>query len=117
MEVPLQIHFQNLEPSAAVETYVRQHVRRLERHFNEIVSCRVTLAAPHKHHSQGNLFQVTVDVRLPGGEVVASRHPDNQHAHEDAHVAIRDAFNATRRRLEHYIDSRRGRVKTHQPKP
>ena len=115
MEVPLQICFQNLEPSAAVEADVRQHVQRLERYFNEIVSCRVTLAAAHKHRRKGNLFQVTVDVRLPGGELVASRRPDDQQAHEDAYVAIRDAFIAVRRRLEHYVDTRRGHVKTHQP--
>ena len=111
MQVPLQIRFKNLEPSAAVEANVRKHVDRLERYFSEIISCRVTLDAPHKHHQQGNIFQVTVDVRLPGGEVVASRRPDDEHAHEDAYVAIRDAFNAIRRQLKHQRDGKRGRSK------
>ena len=115
MQVPLQIRFKNLEPSEAVEARVRKHVDKLERYFNEIISCRVTLDAAHKHHQQGNIFQVTVDVRLPGGENVASRHPDDQHAHEDAYVALRDAFEAVRRQLKHHRDTRRGRVKTHRP--
>ena len=115
MQVPLQIRFKNLEPSAAVEANVRKHVERLERYFREIISCRVTLDAPHKHHHQGNIFHVTVDIRLPGGEVVASRRHDDEHAHEDAYVAIRDAFNAIRRQLKHQLDEKRGRVKSRNP--
>ena len=59
---------------------------------DEIISCRVTIEAPHKHHHRGNIYQVTVDVRTPGDESVASRAPAQHHAHEDVYVAIRDAL-------------------------
>jgi cold shock CspA family protein len=35
------------------------------------------------------------------------------HAHEDAHVAVRDAFDALRRRLQDHVRDSRGEVKLH----
>ena len=117
MQVPPQIRFHNLESSAAVESNVRKHVDQLERFFDKIISCRVTIDAPHKHHHQGNIYHVTVDVRMPGGEVVASRSPAGHHAHEDVYVAIRDAFDAVRRQLQDHVNETRGRVKFHDTPP
>lgn len=117
MQLPLEIRFDNLTPSPALEAVVREHAEKLEHFMPEIVSCRVILKAPHKHHQQGNLFGVTVDVRYPGGEVVASRDTPEQHSHEDAYVAVRDAFKAVRRRLQDRARRRRGKVKPHEPPP
>ena len=58
----------------------------------------MTVEGPHKHHHQGNLYAVRIDLRYAGGEVVASRDPSAHHAHEDVHVAVRDALKAARRR-------------------
>jgi ribosomal subunit interface protein len=113
MQIPLQIRFKNLDPSPAIEAAVRKRADQLERFADRITSCRVTIEAPHKHHRQGNLYQVTVDVRTPGDEVVVSRSPGEHHAHEDAYVAIRDAFNATRRQLQNHVRVQRGKVKSH----
>jgi cold shock CspA family protein/ribosome-associated translation inhibitor RaiA len=77
----------------------------------------VTVEAPHKHHRQGKLYRVAVDVRLPGGEVVASRDPSAHHAHEDVYVSLRDAFKAVRRQLQDYVRVRRGKVKAHETPP
>lgn len=117
MQVPLQIRFNNLEPSDAVESSVRKHVAHLERFCDDIVSCRVTIEAPHKHHRQGNIYQVTVDVRTPGEKNVASRTPTEDHAHEDVYVAIRDAFDAVHRQLQERQRKRRGKVKSHATPP
>ena len=117
MQVPLQIRFHNLEPSDAVESNVRKHAERLERYCDTIVSCRVTIEAPHKHHHRGNIYQVTVDVRTPGDESVASRTPPDHHAHEDVYVAIRDAFEAVQRQLQEHLLRQRGKVKTHVTPP
>lgn len=117
MKMPLQIHFANLESSPAIEAAVRKRARKLEHFSNDIVSCRVTIEAPHKHHYKGNLYHVAIDVRTPGGEVVASRSPDDEHAHEDIYVAIRDAFKAARRQLQDLVRVKRGKVKSHQKTP
>lgn len=113
MQLPLQIRFHNLEPSDAVEANIRKHAERLERFCDQIISCRVTIDAPHKHHHQGNMYHVTVDVRTPGDESVASRGPAQHHAHEDVYVAIRDAFDAVQRQLQDRQRKIQGKVKAH----
>lgn len=117
MQVPLEIRFHNLEPSDAIEAAVRQRAEKLEQFADDIVSCRVTIEAPHKHHRRGKLYGVKVDVRVPGSEIVASREPDAHHAHEDVYVALRDAFDAARRQLQDYVRIRRAKVKTHEAPP
>ena len=117
MQLPLQIRFHNLESSDAVESNVRKHAEQLERYCDDIISCRVTIEAPHKHHHQGNMYQITVDARTPGDESVASRAPAQQHAHEDVYVAIRDAFDAVQRQLQDHQRKKRGMVKSHKTPP
>jgi ribosomal subunit interface protein len=117
MQVPLEIRFHNVDPSPALEQAIRERVAKLEQFADDIVSCRVTVEAPHRHHRQGKLFKVSVDVRLPGGEVVANRDPAAHHAHEDVMVSLRDAFKAVRRQLQDYVRTRRGKVKTHEVPP
>ena len=58
-----------------------------------------------------------IDVRTPAGEVAISRMPDDEHGHEDVYVAIRDAFDAARRRLKNKVRKSRGRVKVHETPP
>lgn len=117
MKLPLQVVFRNMEPSAAIETAVRERADKLDRFYEHIMSCRVVIELHHRHHHQGNIYHVRVDVKVPEAEIVASREPAEHHAHEDVYVAIRDAFNAVRRRLEDYIRRRRGAVKTHEAPP
>jgi ribosomal subunit interface protein len=117
MKIPLQVVFRHMEPSEALEQKIREKADKLERFVDYIMRCRVTVEAPHQHHHQGNLFNVKIDITLPGDEIVVSRHPDENHAHEDAHVAVRDAFDAARRQLEDYIRKRRGKVKKHELVP
>jgi ribosome-associated translation inhibitor RaiA len=118
MQIPLQIHFQNLEPSEFIEAAVRKYAKKLEQFRDDIVSCRVTIESPHKHQRKGRLYHVVINVRTEGGEIAVSRMPDDEQAHEDVYVAIRDAFNAARRQLQDRLDIRRGYVKTHEaPEP
>lgn len=100
MQVPLQIRFRNLEPSDAITAAVHKRARKLEQFADAIISCRVTIEAPHKHSRQGNLYHVTIDIRLPGDEIAVSRMPDDEQAHEDLYVVLRDAFDAARRQLQ-----------------
>jgi hypothetical protein len=54
-----------------------------------------------------------VNITVPGAEIVVSSEPHAAHEHEDAYVAVRDAFSAVARRLEDYARRRRGATKTH----
>ncbi len=115
MELPLQLQFRNRDPSPAIEAAVRKHVDKLKSFNGDIISCRVAIESPHKHQYKGKLYHVVVDIRVPGKEIVVSRAPDDQQAHEDVYVAIRDAFDAARRQVQDFVKIRRGRVKSHEP--
>jgi len=117
MQSPLQISFRNLDRSMAVEANVREKVEKLDKLFKEIITCRVSVEALHKHHNKGNLYHVRIYITVPDGELVVSRRPDLHHAHEDIYVAVRDAFNAARRQLRDYFRRRKGHLKTHEMPP
>jgi len=117
MKLPIQIIFRNMESSAAIEAAVRERADKLGQFYEHIMSCRVVIELHHRHHHQGNLYHVRVDLKVPDAEIVASREPAEHHAHEDVYVAIRDAFDAVRRQLEDYVRRRRGVVKMHETAP
>ena len=113
MQAPLEIQFRNMDASESVAAAARDHVAKLEHLADSIISCRVTIEAPHHHHHQGNLYTVSIDLRYAGGEAVANRAPGADHAHEDVYVALRDAFKAARRQLQDRMRVRSGNVKHH----
>jgi ribosomal subunit interface protein len=114
MQVTPQIHFRGMEPSPSVEDVIRDRIGRLARFHDRITSCNVVVEAPHRHGRQGRIFQVRVDVMVPGHEIVTGRQPSESHAHEDVYVAIRDSFDAAQRRLEDVVRTTSGhRVKEH----
>ncbi|MFL6623044.1 MAG: HPF/RaiA family ribosome-associated protein [Sulfurifustaceae bacterium] len=115
MNLPLQVVFRNMPRSDAIEARVRERAEKLDRFAADIMSCRVVVEPPHKHHHKGNLYHVRVDIKARGAELVVARESDADHAHEDVYVAIRDAFDAAKRRLEDYVRRRRGEVKHHEP--
>jgi ribosomal subunit interface protein len=112
---PVQIVFQNLDPSPAIEAAIRERAEKLDRFYDRIMNCRVVVEAPHKHHRQGTLYTVRVEVKVPDDTLLVTRDPAQDHAHEDVYVSIRDAFDAMRRQLEEYARKRRGEVKRRQP--
>jgi ribosomal subunit interface protein len=108
MQTQLQVTFRDTPHSDALDSHIREKVRKLESIFAHIQGCHVTVEQPHRHKHQGKQFCVHVDLRVPGSELVA-----NQHHHEDPYVALRDAFDAAKRQLEDYSRRLRGEVKRH----
>jgi len=114
MELPLQITFRKMPASPAIEANIRKKAVGLERFSEHIMACRVIVESPHRHHHQGKLYHVRVDLTVPGGELVVSRDPAEHHAYEDVYVAIRDAFDAAIRQLEDYVRRQRQQTKLHE---
>lgn len=114
MQLTPEITFRDLDPTPALTTRIEERVARLDRYHPSIMGCRVMLECHHRHQHKGKLYQVRVDVTVPGAELAVSRNPEGDHAHEDAYVAIRDAFDAMERQLESHQARRRGEVKTHE---
>ena len=117
MQIPLQITFQDMDPSPFVEAKIREKAQKLEHYHDRIMACRVVVEPLGQHHHHGNLYQVRIDITVPGGEIVVSRDSGLNHAHEDIYVAIRDAFKAARRQLEDHLRRTRRKVKKHEMPP
>lgn len=106
--LPVQITIRDIPFSPAIETLIRKRTEKLHQFYDRICSCRVVVELPQKHKHQGKLYNVRIDVTVPGKELVVTRKQD-----EDIYVAIREAFNAIVRQLEEHSRKRHGRVKTH----
>lgn len=118
MQNLLEIVFERMEPSDAVRARIEKEASRLERFNDRITSGRVVVTAPGHRRQHGGLFGVRIHLVLPGGkEVIAERNPSEDHSHEDAYVAIRDAFAAARRQLQDKTRRQRGKVKSHETPP
>ena len=139
MEIPLKITFRDMAPSPAIEANIRERAAKLESFYDRIMSCRVIVEAPHRHHHKGKSYEIRIDLTVPGGELVINRapkrlaavkqrgtdepdkdfverHEPNKHAaHEDIYVAIRDAFSAAGRKLQDFARRQSGAVKVHEP--
>ncbi|MBI5197888.1 MAG: HPF/RaiA family ribosome-associated protein [Nitrospirae bacterium] len=112
MKLPLQITVRNASISEVVDADIRDKAARLDSFYDQIMGCRVTVEAPHRHQHQGMLYNVRIDITVPGAELVVKREP-----HEDIYVAVRDAFDAARRQLEDFARRQRGDVKVHETPP
>ncbi len=117
MRLPLQITFRNVSPSESIERCIRDRAGSLDQFSDRIMACRVVVEARHRRHHQGSLFHLRVDLTVPGDEIVVSREPALHRTHEDVYVAIRDAFDAARRRLEDYARRQRRQLKAHEAPP
>jgi ribosomal subunit interface protein len=99
MPVSSDVNFRNLDASPAVTERVNGLVRRLNRVYPEMLSCRVVIELLSRRHQQGNVYKVSIDVRVPNAQIVVGRHSGSNPAHADVYVAIRDAFDQMRRQL------------------
>jgi ribosomal subunit interface protein len=105
MEESLEIAFHNVESSAAVEAAIRERFAKLEKHYDRLVSCRVSVEALHRQHRTGNIFEVHIDMLVPGAELVVSKQPQKakqRYANPDVYTSIRDAFDAAERQLKRF---------------
>lgn len=109
VQTPLEIHFNDMDRSDAVEASIRKHAEKLEKLYNGITSCHAFVHAVQNNQRKGNLYEVRLEVRVPGTELAVSHRPGDRHAHEDVYVAIRDAFDAMERQLKRWKGQVRGK--------
>ena len=110
---PVQIVFQKMRPSKAVQDDIKTRAYKLMRYCNRIMHCHVLVEIINRHHHQGKLFHICVDVHIPNMQLVVSRSSAENHAHEDVYVALRDAFDALGRQLKNYTLKQKGKQKHH----
>lgn len=119
MQIPLQVTFEGgLEVSESLRTRIEREAAKLEKLHDRIVSCRVAVIGRGHRRRHGDLYAVRLQITTPGGgSVMIDRNPPEDHAHEDAFVAVRDAFAAAKRKLQDRRRREQGQVKLHEAPP
>ena len=101
MQVPLDITFQNSEPSETIRSEVERQAKRLEKFHDRITSCHVTVVAPTMRRRKGELFAINIRVAIPQHkDILVSKTHGDAPEHEHVMVAIKDAFAAAQRQIE-----------------
>lgn len=108
--------FHNLKSSPALEKRIREKIEKMSQRFSKIVSCHVVVECSHQSQAKGRMYQVHIDVIVPGKELVVSHHPGkNPFKHDKVYAAMNDAFDAIERQLERHFDQSFHFVKSHEP--
>jgi hypothetical protein len=100
MRLPLHITFRGMSPIVEIETEIRERAAALDSYCGDITSCRVAVDIPHRHHKTSNLFQVRIDMTVPGEEIAVNKEATRE-------VVVHEAFTAARRQLQGYASRRR----------
>ena len=114
MTFPMQITYRHMDSSPALDERIRDLAARLATASSHVLSGHVLIAAPHQHSHQGRLFEVHLDLHVPGRRIAVHRSSAWNRAHEDAYVALRNAFAAARRKLAEYEQFLRRNVESHE---
>lgn len=114
MQEPLQITFHNLDHSDALDARVRERAGRMERYYDGVIGCRVSVEAPHKQPHKSTLG-ISITVRVPGKDIVVKREGrlHEVDGHQEANRIVNDAFDAIDRQLEEFSQKQRRDVKAH----
>lgn len=113
MNEALKIQFKNCDSTRAIEKSIFDHFEKLDRHFSPIIAGKITVEKPHRSKHQGGLYRVTINLTTPGKELFVGKSPNDELAHNDIYVAIRDAFLSMEKQLRTHFDQLRREVKTH----
>ncbi len=115
LQLPLQVVLGKDVPADA-RAEIEKAAQDLERFFPRITSCRVSVTMPDRRHRSGGLYDVHMTVRIPGhGDINVTRRAEDATPNEHVDVAIRHAFQLTRRQLQDVARKVRLDVKAHGP--
>jgi ribosomal subunit interface protein len=112
MQVPLTVSFKGVSVSEEVRSACWEEAEKLERYYDRITSCHVTVGLP-SNKRKGNHFDIHVRLAVPGGEVVVSHAPTEHDGNGTPQLAVREAFDEVRRQLQDHVRKLRGDTKHH----
>lgn len=109
MATTIQVTFRDMPVSDAVEARCWKEAAKLEQYFDRIIDCYVTVARSLRH--QGKLFEVRINLTVPGRQFMVDREPAEHRLDEDIEFAIHEGFDRMRRQLQDYARRMRGQAK------
>ena len=116
MEPQVEITFNEIDHSDAIEARIRQRVEKLSAMSEDMRRCKVWVRAPHRRARKPVAYVIDISVQMSGTSLHVDHRPGDDNAHTDVYVAIRDAFNAMERQLRKWKEQHKGRP-THLEEP
>ncbi len=107
----LQIAWHAMSPSESVEEEARRRFEKLLTFFDQIHTARLSIDQSGSKTGQSHVFDVVLELHVPGREIVVSHSPQNDR--HDLHRLVHHAFDAARRQLQDYNRIRQGKIKHH----
>ena len=100
----VRITVKDMDLPDPVAELIRERAARLRRYYPRLQLCLVTAEGPGSHHRTGGPYRIQIEMRVPRHEpLVVSRQQD-----EDLSHAVKESFEAAKRRLTHFAELSRG---------
>ena len=107
MQTPPEISFHGFDPNEGLKALVHQQIARLEKHSDRITTLRVAVDARHQKGRKGHVYDVRIDIGVPGTELAVNHGPGANQRKEDLVATVRDAFRAAVRRVDDWSAKQR----------
>jgi ribosomal subunit interface protein len=107
MQTSLQITFRGITHSDALSAHLQQRVDQLDHLFDRITSCHVVVELEGHHHRHGDRYHYSINLGLPGHEILVNHTPSADRNLENAYAAADRAFDEAERQLEDWVGRRR----------
>jgi protein required for attachment to host cells len=104
--VPVTVTFRNTEASQAVQADAIRYAIKLSRKFPRIKSCKVAIVVPRRRTMKGKSFEVAIETVLNRRTIATKSAGEGGHSNENAHLALRGAFEAIERQLADHAGKR-----------
>jgi ribosome-associated translation inhibitor RaiA len=133
MPISVTTTFRRVRGTEPLQKQIQERVEKLGTYGSSILGARVLVELAERHRHDGNHIHVRINLALRGetlvvdqrvstrptararGDETVRKQDEIARDHRRAKVAIREAFDAARRRLQDRERRLRGDVKTHAP--
>lgn len=109
MMQPLQITIKDIPHSEWIEKQIQKKIDKLDKYYNDIVSCHVVVDLYDKRHNKGNFYNIHIRVAMPEKNIlVATRNKE-----ENLWRAISEAYYEIWEQLKSYSAESQNHIKRH----
>jgi cold shock CspA family protein len=123
------ITFRRVRRTTRLDSEILERQHKLDLFYPQITKSRVLVELVQRRHQAGNRYHVRIELTVPGETISVSheaawhvaargaetvavkRSAESGPEHKHVRVALRDAFDAARRKLQDYARRQRGDVK------
>jgi ribosome-associated translation inhibitor RaiA len=108
VQTQIQLTFRSIAHSDALAIHLQQRADKLDQLFDRILWCHVVIELGGHHHRHGDRYVFSINLGLPGHEIVVTRSPATGRDDETAYESADRAFDEAARQLRDWVGRRRG---------